>query len=196
MTMMQSRAIARACAVTTVLALSLPAVLLAQQNAAPARPVVPVKVDVVLSRYQGDKRSSSLPFSMIVNMNEQNGWPQTSVRMGVDVPIGTVTSTSSNGNVTTTRPEYRSIGTNIDCRGNTTDDGRFKLQLSITDSSIYTPDQDTRAIMRTTDPTAFRSFSTTNNLTLKDGQTMQFSMATDKISGEVLKVEVTVAAIK
>jgi hypothetical protein len=162
-----------------------------------AKPVVPVMVDIVLSRYDGTRKVSSMPFSVLVNVNDMQGSyaRKSSLRMGVDVPIGTVTSTSQQG-VVTSRPDYRSVGTNIDCGGVTLDDGRFKLELSIVDSSIFTADQDSRVMPRHLDPAAFRTFSTSNFLTLREGQTLQFTMATDKISGEVLKVDVTVTTIK
>src|SRR5205823_822791 len=155
--------------------------------ASPAKAIIPVRVDVVLSRFDADnKKTSSLPFSLYVNINEMESpsyAKRTSVRMGVDVPIGTVTSTSTQG-VSTTKPDYRSVGTNIDCGGVTTDDGRFKLGLSITDSSIFSADQSARTMPRVTDPSAFRQFSTSNSVTVKDGQTLQFATATDKITGE------------
>lgn len=190
--------------VAAALALSLPHGIAAQQPAPTlARPIIPARVDVVLSRYDGEKKTSSLPFSLYVNINEsRNGGVQnidfstrTSVRMGVDVPIGTVTSTSPQG-VSTTRPEYRSVGTNIDCGGISTDDGRFKLALSITDSSIFTTDQNPRVMPRVADASAFRTFSTSNTITVKEGQTLQFAMATDKITAEVLKVDVTLTVLK
>jgi hypothetical protein len=190
--------------VAAFLALGMSAGAAQQPAAQPAKAVIPVRVDVVLSRFDGDnKKTSSLPFSLYVNINEVRGSQnfgidfatRTSVRMGVDVPVGSVTSTSTQG-VTTTKPEYRSVGTNIDCGGVTLDDGRFKLALSITDSSIFTSDQNSRILPKVADPSAFRQFSTSNIVTLKDGQTLQFATATDKITGEILKVDVTVTTIK
>lgn len=195
----------RTCAVAALVAmagLGAPVRMAAQQPAGQsAKPIIPVKVEVVLSRFDSEnKKTSSLPFSLYVNINELQDprFPntrRTSVRMGVDVPVGSVTSTSTQG-VSTTRPEYRNVGTNIDCGGVTLDDGRFRLDLSITDSSIFSADQNTRVMPRVADPSAFRTFSTSNTVTVKEGQTLQFAMATDKISGEVLKVDVTVMTIR
>jgi glucose-1-phosphate thymidylyltransferase len=74
------------------------------------KPVIPAKVDVVIQRYQGDKRVASLPYTLTVSVN---GSPS-QLRMGVDVPVGTTTTTRDG--VTTTQPSYRNVGTNIDCR--------------------------------------------------------------------------------
>jgi hypothetical protein len=43
---------------------------------------------------------------------------------------------------------------------------------------------------------AFRSFTSTFNVLMRDGQTQQHSSATDPVSGEVLRVEVSVAVLK
>jgi hypothetical protein len=43
---------------------------------------------------------------------------------------------------------------------------------------------------------AFRSFTSSFNLLLKDGQTAQHTAATDPISGEVIRVDVTLNVLK
>jgi hypothetical protein len=40
------------------------------------------------------------------------------------------------------------------------------------------------------DPTAFRTFSASNTLNMSDGQTRLFGVATDKITGETMRIEV------
>ena len=42
----------------------------------------------------------------------------------------------------------------------------------------------------------FKSFLSTNTVILKDGQTMQYTTATDKVTGEVTKVDVSVTVLK
>jgi len=159
-------------------------------------PVIPVKVDVVISRYQGDKKTGNLPFTLMVNTN---GNP-TTLRVGVDVPVGTTTTTTlPEGNrqgATTTQPSYRNIGTSIDCRASTLIDGRFSLYVSVVDSSIFTADAEARTILKAADPAAFREFRASNYLTFKDGQTQQLTTATDKVSGETLKIDVTLTVLK
>ncbi len=41
-----------------------------------------------------------------------------------------------------------------------------------------------------------RSFQTTNRLILKDGQTSQFTAATDRVSGEVVRIDITLKVVK
>jgi hypothetical protein len=46
------------------------------------------------------------------------------------------------------------------------------------------------------DVPTFRSFRSSNVVVLKDGQSTEFAAATDKISGEVVKVDVTLTVVK
>jgi hypothetical protein len=41
-----------------------------------------------------------------------------------------------------------------------------------------------------------RTFRTTNQLVLRDGQSSEFTAATDKVTGEVIKATVTLTVIK
>lgn len=146
-------------------------------------PIIPLKVTVVLARYQGDKKTSSLPFTLSVNTNDRRNM---SLRMGAKIPI------SSGGGYT-----YQDVGTNIDCMASTLDDGRYRLDLTIDDSSVYGDEPGPQGEMkRMGDRLAFRSFKSTNTLILKDGQSTQYTTATDKVSGEVTKIDVTLNAIK
>jgi len=98
---------------------------------------VPLKVDLVVSRYAGDKRVSSVPFTLSVVANDND---KTSLRMGVDVPVPTtVFSGGPNSAIPQTSFSYRSVGTNIDCSARTVAGGLFKLDLAVSDTSVFVP---------------------------------------------------------
>ena len=42
----------------------------------------------------------------------------------------------------------------------------------------------------------FKSFKTRNRLLLRNGQTRQFTAATDRVSGETVRIEVTLTVVK
>jgi len=152
-------------------------------------PLVPLDMQVVVNRYQGDKRVSSLPYSLAVNANDRT---VSGLRMGARVPVPRgATAPPSLPPV-----EYQSIGTNIDCFARTMDDGRFQVNIVIEDSSIY--ENVPGAVQPSTDEKApvFRSFKSTNTLVLRDGQTRQFTAATDRVNGEVVRIEVTLRVVK
>ena len=90
---------------------------------------------------------------------------------------------------------YRSVGTNIDCAARTVDGVSFKLDLGVSDTSVFIPDKQSTPSGLAGIP-AFRSFTSTFNVLLKDGQTTQHTSATDSISGEVLRVDVTLTVLK
>jgi hypothetical protein len=185
----------------------------AAAQAAPAAAVkpplesVPVQVDVVLTRWQGEKKISSLPFVLIATAGPlPRGGNSTSIRMGVDVPIGTSTSnatqtTGAQGNspraVETTKSEtvFRNVGTDIDTQVSRTDDTGFSVYLNIRDSSIFSSDS-SKSLNTIADPTAFRTFNASNTLPMKDGQTRLFGLGTDKITGETMRVEVKLTVLK
>lgn len=190
------------------------------QSSAPQpekRPVTmtPAKVDVVISRHQGEKKVSSLPFAMWVTMSNTGGNASQSVRVGVDLPIGATTVTTGESNNTgpratptgatttsqaTTKTEFRYVGTQIDCSARAgsspAEEGRFWIFVSVSDSSVYTGDADPKAPLKMTDPMAFRSFTMNNSMLMRDGQTLQFATATDKVTGETIRVDVTLTLVK
>ena len=186
------------------------AIPLAQgQPPTPTKPETLLKVDVALSRWQAEKKTSNLPFMLWMNLGgETTRTAAGSVRIGVDVPIGTRTTTSAqtapgarvNESTTTTgtntRTEYRNVGTSIDCYAMPLADGRFSINVRVEDSSIFSGQPNGRGTPRTVDPAAFRTFSLNNTLPMRDGQMAQFAVATDKVTGETLKVDVTINVVK
>jgi len=169
---------------------------------APAKPLIvtPLKVQIILARYQGEKKTSSLPFTISVNANDRS---RTSLRMGASVPIVSTTfAPAAKAGEPAAAPlssySYKDLGTSIDCMATTLDDGRFRLDLVIDDSSLYSDDANASILSAKTvaGAPAFRSFKSTNTLVMKDGQSTQFTTATDKISGEVVKIDVTLTVVK
>ena len=163
------------------------------QESAKTPAVTPVRVQVVVSKYQGEKKTSSLPYTMSINVgpNGIQDLYRASVRIGAQVPIMT---TAKAGDPPTV--QYRDVGTNIDCSAHILDDGRFKLDISMDDSSVYTDDRTPQAAAHVSDRPTFRSFRSTNSILVKDGQTVQYTAATDKVSGETVKVDVTLTVVK
>jgi hypothetical protein len=145
----------------------------------------PVKIQVVFSEYDGDKKVKSLPYSFSINAmrNPDNFNPWTKLRVGSRVPI-----TTGNGQLT-----YLDVGTSIDSRAWHTDDGRYSLQLNIERSSI-----DGEAITQSgqsKDPVV-QQFKSELNITVREVETVESTFATDPLNGKVTKVQVTLTAVK
>jgi hypothetical protein len=164
-------------------------------------PLIPLNVQVVVSRYQGEKKVSSLPYTLAVNANaSRQGTPGSTVsslRMGVEVPLSTTPLPPSDGkSLAAAGIQYRPFGTNIDAWANSIDTNRFQVNVSIEDSSIYTTEQAASASPKASDMPVFRSYRYKNELVLRDGQSAQFTAATDRVTGEVIKVDVTLSVLK
>jgi len=116
--------------------------------------------------------------------------------MGNKVPVFTPPAPQRGGTVEQPTVTYQDTGTSIDCAAYPTDEaGRYRLQVTIDESSVYADDDNAKFAATNGRPT-FRSFRTTDSLMLKDGQTMQMSNTPDRTTGETVRVDVTLAVVK
>lgn len=163
----------------------------AQTMKPPAPPNVSLKVSLVFSRYQGEKKISSVPHTLWVTTGDR-----TSLRLGTQIPVPTTVVKEAAGAQSPVQSyNYRDVGTNIDCSATPVPDGGYRLNITITDSSVYFPDQSDAAVRSTTTATgapAFRNFNSTFTMVLKDGQTGQSTSVTDPVSGQTIKLDATV----
>jgi hypothetical protein len=147
----------------------------------------PVKVLIVFTEHDGEKKISSMPYSFTVIADEKAGGNySTSVRTGVRVPI----ELESKDQKTT----YLDIGSNIDCGIRTEDEGRFHLYLIFDRSALY-PNKSAEGERLVANPSGqplIRQFRTSENLILKDGQTSENLLSTDPLNGHTLRVSVTI----
>ena len=166
--------------------------------AASAARQVPLKVQITLSRFMGEKKISSVPYMLGVLPNAQ----KTSLRMGVQVPVVTAVfgpkSEGTAANVPQSSYTYRDVGTNIDCQAQDAGNGLFNLVFTIDDSTIQAdaPAETAEQKRLARDVPAFRSFRASFAMLLRDGQTMQYASATDPFSGEVMRVDVALSLAK
>jgi hypothetical protein len=157
----------------------------------PPPPLMTLRVTVVIAKYQGEKKISSMPYTLSVRADGSRA----SLRMGSQVPVPTTTIGSGTDKALPMASyTYKDVGTSIDCQATRIDDTQFRLDLTIDDSAIAS-DPVAPGAPRSEHP-AFRSFRSSNTLVLKDGQTSQYTTATDKVSGEVVKADVTVNIAK
>jgi hypothetical protein len=160
--------------------------------------LVPLSVDVIVTRFQGDRKISSMPYMLAVNANKLGQAGPALLRMGAKVPVPTIAAPPGNpagpagpmpGPV-----NYQDIGTNIDCTAKVVDEG-FEVRISVSDTSVYANIQD-NATPTVGNMPVFRSYQSTNTLVLKDGQSREFTAATDRVSGEVIRISVTLRVVK
>jgi hypothetical protein len=167
-----------------------------QPQGTPKPALVPLDVELVITRYQGDRKISSIPYTFNVNANGES----TTFNMGTEVPVPTtiLSATGSNGQppAPLRNYNYRNVGINVSLRAAVVTEGLFQVQVNLEDSSVFSPDGRQQSMPMITDAPAFRSFKGVNSILLRDGQTRQYTVATDRVTGEVLKVDATLKVLK
>src|SRR5713226_6944169 len=150
--------------------------------------VVPLKVTVVFSEYDGEKKLSSLPYALFLKADESSHFVGR-VRMGVRVPIWTGGKESA--------IQYQDVGSNLDCFAQAAEHGKYMLDLSLERSSIYPTSSGKEEYPAASKPEEqphqplLRQFRANLALMLRDGQTTLNTIATDPLNGHIVKVEVT-----
>jgi hypothetical protein len=183
-----------AAAISTTAAQDVP--VAAQEKPAQAtgsKQLTPLRVLFVLSRVQGEKKVSSLPYTLGVLANGR----QTSMRMGINVPVMTTvfSGAKDNASIPMSSYTYRDVGTNIDCTATEAGGGNYSLVITVEDSSVQSDTGDkTAKIVR--DVPIFRRFNASFSMLLRDGQSMQYMSVTDPLSGEVMRIDVTLSLAK
>jgi hypothetical protein len=170
---------------------SAPAAVLAAKS-----PPVLLKVQIVISRHQGEKTISSQPYMLTATADG----PGTNLRMGINMPVASATfapASAPAGAPADVKPlvsyNYRDVGTNIDCNARSIEGGRYLLDISLEDSWVSAED----AATAVKGLPQFRSFRVSHETTiLRDGQTAQLTTAADKANGETVRVDVTMNVIK
>ena len=132
--------------------------------------------------------------------NNVGGGGVAQLRMGADVPVPSIVAPKDNpagpagpmpGPV-----NYRTSGRVSTATRRRMKDGAFQLRISVEDTSVVHKCQDKATPGPRPEMPVFRKFSSTNMLVMKDGQTREFTAATDRVSGEVVRIAVTLRVVK
>ena len=151
----------------------------------PKGPVTALKVQVVFARYQGEKKASSVYYTLPVNADNTTS----RVYMGFQVPLR-YESKETSGNVV-----FKNVGTSVSCRAEEADGSRYKLSCGFEQSTLHANGEKPAAEAEPFPP-VLRNFNSEASFFLRDGQTSQLTVATDPVSGDVVKVDVTLNVVK
>jgi len=152
----------------------------------------PLKVSVTFTEFEGEKKVKSLPYTMVVVADGRP--PKSVLKMGSRVPVYTG---KENG------MQYLDVGSSIACQANRTKDNKFDVRLDL-DRSWVEGDVAVPVDRGTSSGSSsgqfpepiVRQFRSELSLTLRDGQAVESTFATDPLSGNVLKVEVSLSIVK
>jgi hypothetical protein len=156
-----------------------------------------IKLQIVFAEFDGDKKVKSLPYVMYVNAPEATDvklqWDK--LRIGSRIPVYTGNS----------QMQYQDVGTNIDVRSAFADDGHLLLQLDLerswVEGDVSVPITKADAASSDTSSGHFRepiirSFRSELYLKVREGQPVESTVATDPISGKMVKVEISFTVAK
>ncbi|HXK11772.1 MAG TPA: hypothetical protein VMT70_19160 [Vicinamibacteria bacterium] len=162
---------------------------------------ITLRVQLVITRFQGERKVASLPYTLLVT----TGGGRARMRMGVDTPVAVATAAPGSGKPLTTSFEYRNVGTNIDCAAWDKGDGRYQLNIGLENSSALALEKGPSGGASPGGPPVdanptgsplFRRFDANLDPWLRDGQSVQTVASTDPVTGEVVKVDVTLNVVK
>ncbi len=159
----------------------------------PDRPTATLRVQLVISRFQGEKKAGSLPYSFTVTARGE----RVRMRMGVDTPVpvfGMQPGPGMPDHAIATSYQYKNVGTNIDCWARDLGDGRYLLSMTVENSSTLGSEREGEPASGR--PPLFRRFETSLDPVLRDGQSIQTVASTDPVTGEMVKIDVTMNVVK
>jgi hypothetical protein len=151
-----------------------------------------LKLQLTVVEQEGEKKLSNLPYTIFVESDSAgHGFPATKLRVGSRIPV----STGLEGEKISF--QYIDIGTNIDARAYSAEDGKYELIIAIerswVDGEVPAPTGSNSLGWR---QPSFHQFKTEMSLKLRDGQTVQSTQAADPLNGRVLTLTATINVVK
>jgi hypothetical protein len=156
-----------------------------------------LKVQVTIAETEGEKKVASLPYTYFLRAGDAGpSSPWTKLRVGSRIPV----YTGKEGSM-----QYLDVGTNIDSRAISADEGRFDVTLSLerswVEGDVLVPMEKPVAQSSESHPGQFhepviRQFKTELTLPMRDGQTTLSTLATDPLTGKILSITLTISVVK
>ena len=154
---------------------------------APPEQITPLKIQVLLTEFDGAKKVKSLPYVSYVNaVSNSNRHEFTKIRLGTKVPVYAGKDAGM---------QYIDVGTNIDCSASQSEAGTYGLRVVVERSWVDGSTDFTGTAGQPPEP-IIRQFKNEMEVTLRDGQTSEPTVATDSITGKVMKIEVSLSVLK
>lgn len=176
------------------LAVLLAAPLAGQEKTEPPKPRQDLKaarLDIVLSRFQGERKLSSTPYSIGVVI----GGKTNTLRVGTEVPISVVQYNKDAG-MPVTSYQYKNVGLDLQCVIRPNEGGGFLLDpLEVQESSLF-EDGTLRSTGKPLEAPMFRSRQMRGSLVVRDGEKTVFYFGADPATGDTIKGEVTLTVTK
>ena len=148
--------------------------------------VTPLKIQVLLTEFDGAKKVKSLPYVSYVTASSEHAYEFTKIRLGTKVPVYTGKESGM---------QYIDVGTNIDCRARHAEGDAYRLSVVVERSWVDGASDLSGTAGQLPEP-IIRQFKNEMEVTLRDGQTSEPTVATDSMTGKVMKIEVSLSVLK
>jgi hypothetical protein len=167
-----------------------------------------LKVQVVFTEYEGDKKIKSLPYSFLVTTRTRDDRPEAKIRVGNRVPVYIGGGPGGSQTFASQSYTYLDVGTNIDSWAEGVGPGQYRVHLylerSWVEGNISVPIEkaaSTQTVAGSSRAPEFsqpivRQYKAELTPILKDGQTLETNLATDPLNGRVVKLEVSISVLK
>ena len=182
----------------TVLAGFLASLSAQEKSSTDAKPPAPtLKVQVTIAETDSEKKILNLPYTYYLRAGEGGpAAPWTKLRLGSRIPVYVGKENAM---------QYIDVGTSIDSRAYSSENGRFDITLNLerswVEGDVLVPME--KATAQTTDAHVgpfrepiIRQFKTELSLAMRDGQTTQSTLAADPLNGKVMSITVTINVAK
>jgi hypothetical protein len=158
-------------------------------------PGTTLRVQVTIAETEGERKVVSLPYTYFLRAGDGGpGSPWTKLRTGSRIPVYSGKDSGM---------QYLDVGTNIDSRAFSSDNGRFDVTLNLERSWVEGVVPMERPTAQTADAhtgtfrePVIRQFKTELTLPMRDGQSTQSTVATDPLSGKILSLTITINVVK
>lgn len=179
----------------------------AQQQPEKTTSMTHVRVDILLTEYDADKKINSLPYTLYLvasDLEHHVNSPGTYLRMSIRVPVPTGSFPNSNSKsspntpVVNTQYQYEDVGTNIDVHAWKLDEGLYRLDCTVEHTAATSSQlgNGSEAQSNSYMVPVITRFNSQFQLKLHDGQSAEGMSATDPVSGHVMKINATLHALK
>ena len=181
-------------AVVPTLILASPIAVQAQDQALDTTDAVPLSVEVTISRYQGDELVGRRPYVLALTAYEHSG-PAAHLSLGGNLPLLTPMRGPVGAEELPRTVTYQPTRVAIDCRARHVGEGRYETMVMIEETLVGGENQPSADSFRASDIPFVREFASDNTLLLRDGQSQQYVAAADPVTGETIRVDVTLTVL-
>jgi len=167
-----------------------------------------LKVQVVFTEYEGDKKLKSLPYSLLITTKTRDDRPEAKIRVGNRIPVYIGGAPGGSQTVPSQAYTYMDVGTNIDGWAEGVGPGQYRVHLylerSWVEGNVSVPIEkaaSTQTVAGSSRAPEFpqpiiRQYKAELTPILKDGQSLETNFATDPLTGRVVKLEISISVLK